>query len=180
MKNYRIVAIDDSPFSRGQAKCLLVGVVSRRDVVEGILSTRVEVDGTDGTRKISEMISRSRFAPQIRCIILNGIMVGGFNVVDIGELNEELGIPVIALTRKKPNKGAAETALKKHFKDWRERVERVRHAGEGKKHKKAYMQIAGISAKDAGEIIDVYGLEPLRLANMIASGIAKGESRGRI
>ena len=180
MKNFRVVGIDDSPFSRGQVECPLVGVVCRRDVVEGILSSSVAVDGSDASESIIRMVGGSRFAPQIRCVMLNGTMTGGFNVVDISRVSEVLGVPVIAITRKRPGRKAVEAALRKHFRDWKERMAIVRRAGAAKKHKKAYMQIAGTDMQRAREIMDAYGLGPLRLANMIASGMACGESRGRL
>ena len=179
MKNFRIIAIDDSPFVRKQAECLLVGVVCRRGEVEGILSSRVAVDGRDATERISRMIRSSRFAPQLQCIMLNSIMMGGFNVVDIQGLSKEVGMPVLALTRKRPDMKAVEQAMHKHFADWHERVELARRAGPAHKYK-FYMQIAGTSLEKAKEIVDAYGIGPLRLANMIASGIVKGESRGRM
>ena len=179
MKNFRIIAIDDSPFVRGQQECLLVGVVCRRGEVEGILSSRVAVDGRDATDRIAEMTRGSRFAPQLQCIMLNSIMMGGFNVVDIGRLSGETGMPVLAMTRKRPDRQAVEQALRKHFADWRERVAVARRAGAAHKYK-FYMQIAGMGLEQAKEIMDAYGIGPLRLANMIASGIVKGESKGRM
>ncbi|MCK4714969.1 MAG: DUF99 family protein [Candidatus Aenigmarchaeota archaeon] len=180
MKNVRVIGIDDSPFSRRQRECLLVGVVCRRDVVEGVLSSWISVDGTDATDRIVGMVRYSRFAPQARCVMLNSIMVGGFNVVDIVRVGDELRVPVIAVTRKRPSRGAVEKALRKHFGDWRERMRLVRRAGRVHKHKKVYMQIAGIEPEGAKEIMDTYGIEPLRLANMIAGGVSTGESRGRL
>ncbi|MDO8339441.1 MAG: hypothetical protein Q7T16_02175 [Candidatus Burarchaeum sp.] len=42
------------------------------------------------------------------------------------------------------------------------------------------MQIAGTGLEGAKEIVEAYGIGPLRLANMIASGMVKGESKGRL
>jgi len=179
LKNFRIIAIDDSPFVWSQQTCLLVGVVCRRGDVEGILSSKVAVDGRDATDRISEMVRGSRFAPQLQCIMLNSIMMGGFNVVDIQRLSKETGMPVLALTRKKPDRAAVEKAMRKHFADWRERVAIARSAGPAHKYK-VYMQIAGMELEAAKEIVEAYGIGPLRLANMIASGIVKGESKGRM
>ncbi|VVC03961.1 Uncharacterised protein [Candidatus Burarchaeum australiense] len=162
---------------------MLVGVVCRRGEVEGILTSRVTVDGTDATDRIAEMVRSSRFAPQLRCVLLNSIMMGGFNVVNIRKLSDELGMPVIAITRKRPDRLAAGRAIKKHFADWKQRLAIVRRAGRAREcgHKyKVYLQIAGTGLAQAEEIVEAYGLGPLRLANMIASGVTRGESHGRM
>ncbi len=61
----------------------------------------------------------------------------------------------------------------------RGRIAIARRAGPAHKYK-GYMQIAGTELEVAKEIVDAYGIGPLRLANMIASGIVKGESKGRM
>ena len=48
------------------------------------------------------------------------------------------------------------------------------------KNNKFFIQIAGTDFKTAEEMIKYYGIEPLRLAHLIGSGIIKGESSGRI
>lgn len=104
-KEIRVIGIDDSAFSKSQkSKVLVVGVVMRGGSwVDGILSTKVKIDGNDSTDKIINMINNCRFKTQLRCIFLNGIAVAGFNVIDIEKLNKETGIPVIVIIRKNPD-----------------------------------------------------------------------------
>ena len=104
-KEIRVVGIDDSPFKKFQKnKVLVVGTIFRGGIfLDGVLSTKVTLDGNDSTKKITEMISKCKFKPQLRCIFLNGIAVAGFNVIDIQELNKKTKIPVIVIIRKMPD-----------------------------------------------------------------------------
>ena len=108
----RIVAIDDSKFSPGEKEVLVVGVVERLGIVEGVLSCRVEADGTDATAKIIGMLSDSRFLEQIRLIVINGTTVAGMNVVDITRLHSRFKMPVMAVTRKRPHPAMLKRSIK--------------------------------------------------------------------
>lgn len=190
----RIVGIDDSPFEKhGPGKeVLVIGVVQRRDIVEGILSTAVAKDGNDATQSIIAMIKKSRFLSQVRLILLNSIMLAGFNVVDIQKVHGQLSIPVIALTRRKPNMAKVMLALKKSSKtkkEYERKAKIVNELGSSKEVsirskivglKKAYIQTAGIDAEEAQALLNKFGIEPLRLAHIIGSGVVTGESSGRI
>ena len=69
--------------SRRQSWAPLVAVVwSAPDQIEGVGVGSVAVDGRDVTTRIAEIV---RSAPQfegVRAVLLDGITVGGFNVVD--------------------------------------------------------------------------------------------------
>jgi len=79
-----IVGFDDSPFNKFKDKEVLVtGTVMRGGYsIDGIMSTKVKVDGTDSTRKLISLIGKSRFRTQIKAILLDGIAFGGFNIID--------------------------------------------------------------------------------------------------
>jgi len=104
-KEMRVIGIDDAPFDKfKKGKVLVVGAVFRGgSFLDGILSTKVDVDGNDATKKIVDMINNSKFKLQLQCIFLDGIAVGGFNVIDVKELNKKTKIPVIIIIRRKPN-----------------------------------------------------------------------------
>ncbi|TDA31414.1 MAG: hypothetical protein DSO03_04915, partial [Hadesarchaea archaeon] len=113
-----------------------------------------------------------------------GITVAGFNVLDIREIFERTGLPVVVVTRKKPDLKKVERALK-NLPEWRERWRRMKRAGRiyrvGIGVGRIYMQFCGIKREDAEEILNrtiTHGLipEPLRVAHLIATGIARGES----
>ena len=118
----RILGIDDGPFKFGQKRVLVIGVIMRAPhYIEGICSTRVAVDGKDANTVLEKMINKSNYKDQLRLIMLDGVALGGFNIVDINELYKSTNIPVITITRDKPNFDKIKVALSKHFKDWKER-----------------------------------------------------------
>ncbi|VVB77026.1 Uncharacterised protein [uncultured archaeon] len=61
-KGARILAIDDSSFTKGDKDALVAGVIGREGVVEGVISFHVSVDGTDSTGKIIRSVKKSKFA----------------------------------------------------------------------------------------------------------------------
>lgn len=186
----RVLGIDDSPFNKSGRKkrVLIVGAVYRNGIVEGVLSTFITKDGTDSTIKLSRMVSKSRFLQQIRIIIIHGTMMAGLNVVDIHSLSRKLGIPVIAVTKRRPNMERVYNALKKSSirtfnakKMIIEKAERAaRFSKANIKGETYFIQPAGIDAREAEKTLNRFGVGALRLAHIIGSGIIKGESSGRI
>jgi len=187
-REFRVLGFDDGPFKFGDREVLVVGVVLRaKEYVDGILSTKVRVDGLDSTRKIIDLVKKSRHFGQIRAILLNGISFGGFNVFDIKEIARETGKFVIVVIKRKPDLKTFLAAMSR-LPSYRKRELMVRRAGEifetNLRGKRMYFQCAGIDPKDAERILQVSVSrsavpESIRLAHMIAAGIAEGESRGR-
>jgi len=183
----RILGVDDSPFpSHTTEKVMLVGTVFRAgNWLDGVLSTHIYGDGTDATEKISKMVTNSRNLGQLGVIMLDGITFGGFNLVNVRQIFESTGLPVIVIMRKIPNFEHIKKALKR-FDDWEDRWANVLEAGEVYKvdnPEPIYMQIYGIEREDAEDIIRLSTTrsaipEPLRVAHIIASGIVTGESKG--
>jgi len=185
----RIIGIDDSPFKRNTKDVLVVGAVFRSGLyLEGILSCFVKRDGTDATDKIIKLVNKSKHKGQLRIIMLNGIAVGGFNVIDIRRLYKKTSLPVIVMIRYKPNFEKIRSALSK-FKDAKKRFAIIEKAGEvyelNLKDNNLYYQICGITRKLAEEAIKASAThslvpEPVRVAHIIGSGIILGETKGRV
>jgi uncharacterized protein len=183
-KEIRVIGIDDSPFKKFKnGKVLVVGTIFRGGFfLDGVLSTQVNIDGNDSTKKIIEMINKCKFKPQLQCIFLDGIAVAGFNVIDIKELNKKTKLPVIVIIRRKPNIENIKKALIKLKK--RSRIKLIEKAGSVISVEGVYMQLAGISIDKAKEIVKIVCTrslipEPIRIAHIIASGITYGQSRGK-
>jgi endonuclease V-like protein UPF0215 family len=183
----RILGVDDAPFTpHTQEKVMLIGTVFRAgNWLDGVLSTHITVDGTDATTRLIEMVNSSRNLDQLGVIMLDGITFGGFNVVNIGKIFQETGVPVIVIMRKYPDFPGIEKALHK-FSDWEERWDHILEAGEVykiRKHESIYMQISGVKLEDAREIVKLSATrsaipEPIRAAHIIAAGVTTGESKG--
>jgi endonuclease V-like protein UPF0215 family len=179
----RVVGVDDgvfTPHSKGFA--LIVGVVFRGGYwLDGVMHTRVKVDGMDATRKITSMIVNSPHCKQLRIIMLNGVTCAGFNVIDIEEVSHETRLPVIAVTREKPNLSEIRKVLQ-NLPQSEKRWIVMRKMGEPLEvctkslNAKVYMQMAGICKEDAEKVLQVTSTrsnvpEALRVAHLIASGI---------
>jgi endonuclease V-like protein UPF0215 family len=179
----RVLGVDDGQFiPHSKSRVLVVGVVFRAGHwIEGVMSTVVEVDGLDANPNLANMIKVSPHCKQLRVILLNGVTLGGFNVVDIKKLNAETGLPVIAVTTRKPNLANVHSALK-NLANSEQRWNAILNAGEifhvitrgGKQG--VYVEIAGLSKEAAAEILRLTSTrskvpEPLRVAHIMASGI---------
>lgn len=179
----RVLGVDDGAFKpRARAFVPVVGVVFRGGYwLDGVMHTKVRVDGVEATNKIASMVLNSPHYEQLRIIMLDGITFAGFNVVDIKRLNAKTELPVIAVTREKPDFDKIREALKNLPKS-EERWKAVLNAGEVfevsvRSEKKVYMQISGICEEDARKILQLTSTrshipEALRVAHLIASGLS--------
>ncbi len=188
-KEIRIIGIDDGYFEKFKEKeCLVVGAVCRgAEFLDGLISFKVEVDGNDSTEKIIKNINKSKHKGQLSLIMVNGIALAGFNVIDIEKVSKETNLPIIIVSRKNPRIELIKRILEKIGK--KDRIELIEKAGIPKEFKinnsKIYFQFYGIEEEKAREILKLtikHGNmpEPLRIAHIIASGISLGENKGRV
>jgi endonuclease V-like protein UPF0215 family len=184
-KEIRILGIDDSNFTREDLEVLVVGALLRGGYwIDGVLSTHVQRDGLDATEKITNMILKARYK-DLRAIMLKGVTIAGFNLIDIEKLNRDTGLPVVVVMRKMPDIDSIEKALT-NLDFLEKRVEIIRKAGEiykGTVQEKSdiFFQLKGIEGEDARELIRISSMhsnipEPLRVAHIIATGVVRGES----
>ncbi len=188
-KEIRILGIDDAPFNKYKdKKCMIVGTVFRGgNYMDALLSTQVKVDGDDSTKKIVDMANKTSHKDQLSCIMTDGIAVAGFNVIDINEIAKKTGMPVIVVTRNKPNFKKISNALKKIKQE--SKIKLIDRAGKVYKIKikkgNVYFQFSkNIDEKEVRKIIRISAIhslipEPIRIAHIIASGIILGKSHGR-
>ena len=187
-KQIRLLGIDDSPFTFTDKYGMVIGVVMRGgEYLESVLRRHVNIDGDDATFVCKDMIKKTRHRKQLKAMLLDGIALGGFNIVDIKDVYESTGLPVITITRDKPDFEKIKIALEKNFVDWKNRFALM---NEGKIHKvetshnPIYVKCVGIDVRETKEIIKISTIrgvvpEPIRMAHLIASGITRGESYGK-
>ncbi len=182
-KGIRILALEDAPFTREQTMALTVGVVARDTGVEGILAFDVRVDGDDATCKIIERVRTSRFNNQIKLIVLNGVSLAGMNIIDMPRVAKELRIPVIGITRTRPRRNLLLAALKKaqprEVKAKAALLAKISKSSVTERSGGFYIQCVGIPKEDAAKMVK-QSISLLRLAHLVASGVTKGESKGRL
>jgi endonuclease V-like protein UPF0215 family len=180
-----VVGFDDAPFPREyRGDVLVVGAVFSDLRLEGVLSGQVRRDGADATRVLVEMVSHSRFATHLQVILLQGIAVAGFNVIDLRALHERLDIPAIAVARRAPDLAAIHCALLTQVPGGQHKWAIIEGLGPMESLAGVFVQRVGISAEDTAALIKRLAVhsvlpEPLRTAHLIASGIGLGESRHR-
>ena len=179
----RVLGIDDgvfTPHTKGVVD--VIGIVFRGGYwLDGVMRTQVEIDGMDATEKIASMIVESPHYDQLRVIMLNGVTMAGFNVVDIEGLYEKLKLPVIAVTRDKPNFSDIKKALQ-NLPQSEERWKSIEKAGKLIKvytrsgEEPIYAHVVGVSEEDAERILKNTSTrsnipEALRVAHLVASGL---------
>jgi len=179
----RVLGIDDGVFTPHSNELVdVVGIVYRGGYwLDGFMHTKVQVDGLDATEKLVEMITSSPHYPQLRVIMLNGVTLAGFNVVDIEELSQRVKLPIVAVTRDKPNFDDIKKALR-NLSHSEQRWRAIEKAGKMIKvrtrngEEPIYVHVAGLSEEDAKRILKSTSTrsnvpEALRVAHIIASGL---------
>jgi len=179
----RVLGIDDGVFTPHSNELVdVVGIVFRGGYwLDGFMHTKVRVDGLDATEKLAEMITSSPHYSQLRVIMLNGVTLAGFNVVDIEELSQRVKLPVVAVTRDKPNFDDIKKALQ-NLSHSEQRWRAIENAGKMFKvrtrngEEPIYAHVAGLSEEDAKHILKSTSTrsnvpEALRVAHIIASGL---------
>ena len=184
----RLLGVDDSPFRFTDKYGMVIGVVMRgNEYLECVLRRHINIDGKDATFVCKDMIKKTKHRKQLKAMLLDGIALGGFNVVNIEEIYSETDLPVITITRDKPDFNKIKKALQKNFEDWKKRWDIISR-GELHQvktdHNPIYVKCAGIDIEEAKEIIKLSTIrgvipEPIRMAHLIASGITRGESYGK-
>ncbi|MDE1820070.1 MAG: DUF99 family protein [Euryarchaeota archaeon] len=185
----RVYAFDDAPFAFEQERTPVVGlVVVLPSYVEGVLRDEVMVDGPDATEVLLRMVGSSSHRAATRAIMLGGITLGGFNMVDLTRLNEASGLPVLTVTRAAPDFDAMERALRKYLPDRPELLRLLRAHPlftVPMRPRPLWVAVVGMPKEEATRLVlrsIVRGSypEPLRLAHLFASAIPKGPvSRSR-
>ncbi len=180
-----VVGLDDAPFERGgHGDVTVIGAVFNGPRLEGVLRGSVRRDGANATDRLLRLLTESRFASSLRAVLLQGVTLGGFNVVDLGALHGALGLPVVSVCRRRPDLDRIRRALLESVpggrRKWRliERLPPVERCG------RVYVQRVGLDRAATAALVERFAVhsllpEPLRTAHLIAGACTAGESRHR-
>lgn len=174
-KGMRVLGIAES-FKKYNKKSTLAGVVMRRDlIIDGMAYGFATIEGDDATDSIIS-IHRLLAREDINCILLDGLVISMYNIIDGNRVAKETDLPVIAITFE--DSSGLEDSIRHHFDDWQEKVEQYQRLGKReqvilKTGKNLFIRCWGLDQKIAYNILDSFTLqgsipEPIRIAKLAA------------
>jgi len=179
-----VIGFDDAPFDKAhRGDVPLVGTVWAKHRLDGVLYGRVRRDGRNSTNAIAELLLGSRFDDHVKCVLLQGITVAGFNVVDLEELHQRVGRPVIAVARHQPRRKLIRDALLTRVPGGARKWALIEKAGEMEPMAGVWVQRAGITPAKAEATVRLHAThgnlpEPLRMAHLLGAALVYGHSHG--
>ena len=187
-RTIRVIGFDDAPFVRPllrssvgeRSPVNVAGVVCAGTRFEGMVWGEIQQDGWDATETLAQLLLHGKFLAQLHLVLIDGISMGGFNIIDLPQLAVRLCRPCVAVMRRPPDLAAIEQALH-HLPDAAQRLDCIRRAGAIYAHPPFYFQVCGASPEATAEALirltdRGHVPEALRLAHLIAAAIVKGES----
>ena len=180
-----IIGFDDAPFTPDYIGPVpVVGAIFTGLKLTGVVIGAVEKDGADAAQQVARLVAESRFAEHVQLVLLQGIALAGFNVVDVFDLHETLGLPVLVVARKLPDLAAVRQALLTQIPGGEQKWTLIEQLGPLEPAGHVYVQRVGLSLEQARGVVERFAVhshlpEPLRTAHLIAGAVANGQSRGR-
>ncbi len=175
-KGLRGLAIAES-FTQDSKKSILAGVVMRRDfVIDGFVFGNATLSGDDATESILSMYKKLN-RPDISYLLISGIIISMYNIVDLKKISEFIDIPVIGVTYQESQ--GIEEAIKHHFPDsYDSKLKNYKELEDREKitlHTSydIYIRKEGCIISDVQQLLDDLTLqgsfpEPLRVAQLLA------------
>ncbi len=175
-KGIRVLGIAES-FRKEKTKSILSGIVMRKDlIIDGIVFGNATIGGDDATQNIISMY-KSLQRNDISFLLLDGLIISMYNIIDGKKIHENIGIPVIAITFK--NSQGIENSIKKHFpSNYNDKLENLNKLGKRnsillKTNKFLWIRIWGINLDDALKLLNAFLIqgsipEPIKLAKLIS------------
>ena len=171
-----MLGIAESFRKSGSSKSSLAGVIMRRDlVVDGIVFGHATMEGDDATGSIIAM-HRSLARNDINCILLDGLVISMYNIIDGGRVAEETGLPVVAVTFE--DSPGLEGLIKHRFSNWESKLEQYEKLGTREKvalktGKSLFIRCWEVSPRRAVALLNSFTLqgsvpEPIRVAKLAA------------
>jgi uncharacterized protein len=179
-----LLGVDDAPFAREhRGDVAIVGTVCTSGRLDGVLRGKVRRDGADAARRIAAMLLGSPFAEAVQAVVLQGIALAGFNVVDLDALHEAIARPVLVVARRPPDLVKIRAALER-LPGGARKWNLIQRAGAMEPIGGVWVQRKGLAVAEAALLLErgrVHGAlpEPLRLAHLIAGAFGRGYSKGR-
>jgi len=176
-RGIRALGIAES-FQLGVAeRSCLAGVVMRADlVIDGFIFGSATLGGDDATDAVVGMFYRLE-RNDINIIMLRGVVISLFNIIDVERVYLETSVPVIGITFEESE--GLEQHIKHHFpQNWEQKLQLYHKIGGRRKvvlktGAALYIRTAGIDDEQATQVLDKFTLqgaipEPVRVAHLLA------------
>ena len=183
-KGIRGLAIAES-FSQDSKKSVLSGIVMSTDlVIDGFVMGYSTVGGDDATDSILTMYEKLD-RPDVSFLLISGIVISLYNIVDVKRISEKTGLPVIGVTYEESP--GIENAIKHHFPEsYESKLAEYSKLGSREKitlhtSHNLYIRNEGCTALEVKQLLDKMTLqgsvpEPLRIAQLLANTLLKTKS----
>ncbi|TFH01882.1 MAG: DUF99 family protein [Nitrosopumilus sp.] len=178
-KGLRGLAIAES-FRPKSKKSILSGIVMRGDfVIDGFVFGGATLDGDDATNIILQMYDDLKRS-DINYIIISGLIISLYNIIDIKKIHKSLKIPIIGVTYHDSN--GIEDSIKHHFPDsYNVKIKNYQKLGIRKKitlntSSDVFVRYEGCTLKEVDYLLNTLTLhgsipEPLRVAQLLAKSL---------
>jgi endonuclease V-like protein UPF0215 family len=179
-----LIGFDDAPFVRNNSGPVpIVGAVYAGLRFDGVLIDRITRDGRDATETLVNMVSQSKFSGHAQLIMLQGVTMAGFNVVDVAQLHGQLGLPILAIARHRPDMTAIRETLLTRISGGSEKWALIEQLGPMEPVGNVFVQRVGLSLDQTAATLERFAIhshipEPIRTAHLIAGALVEGQSRG--
>lgn len=180
----RALGIAES-YGDGAETSTLAGAVVRADrAVEDFAFGRCTVGGLDATTAITDLVERLD-RPDVRYLLLAGVALSWYNVVDLDAVHRALDRPVLAVSFEESN--GLEPAIAEAFegRDRKARLEIYESLPERRRvptPEPLFVRSVGLEAAAAADVVAAYTKrrrpEPLRVAKRLASRVAAARRDG--
>lgn len=180
-RTIRVIGFDDAPFVRqSNQPVAIAGVVCAGTRFEGMVWGEIQPDGWDATETIAQILLKSKFLPQIHIVLLDGISLGGFNVIDLPTLAAIVQRPCVSVMRRLPKLSKIEYALRR-LPEPERRLQMIERAGTIHESPPFVFQVCGAAPETTARVLAKltdrgHVPEALRLAHLITAAVIKGES----
>ncbi len=178
-KGLRGLAIAES-FRQNSTRSILSGLIMRRDfVIDGFVFGSATLEGNDATDQILHMYEElSRF--DISYLILSGLIISMYNIVDVKKLHDSLQIPIIGITYNESD--GIEDAIKHHFpKSFESKINEYKKLGKRERitlHTSydLFVRYEGCTIYEVKQLLNELTLqgsvpEPLRVSQLLANSL---------
>ena len=182
-KGLRGLAIAES-FRQNSKKSIFSGIVMRRDfVIDGFVFGSATLEGDDATDTILEMYEELQ-RPDISYVLISGLIVSMYNIIDIKKLHDALKIPIIGVSYH--DSSGIEDAIKHHFPDsFESKIDEYQKLGKREKitlktSHDIFVRKEGCTLNDVTHLLNELTLhgsvpEPIRVSQLLANTLLQKE-----